>query len=539
MTTNMSSTSKLVTNSTWEPLRLTHTKPSFNNHELALAARQDLWHKFIIFDAADYEKEIILDAIMTICQPEVLLPIMYRVDRAKKGTFLAKCSIAAIETLVRQGFQIQLSEGHIIKMDIVLGFINMNELQINPHRIIADVIVSRWDPLKKYLNLEDFENIKELSPIYCPLSSPGVFVFVLRCCKMRIGNPRDNKLPIKELNLRNNKLQGVMLYEKLINYNLVKLDLRFNNIENLDYLRYFTEFKITELWLDGNPICTQFTTAEDYIQAVKHIFPQLQKLDGAIVDQEQKCIPITHSYYLGDGKHLSLIKQFVKHYFTLFDQKDRNVLHGLYESDAFFSATVGDIANPRHRQLTKLININRNLLKVVDYSRCYKYLIHGSNDIIECLRRIPPTFHDYKNYNVDLIYQGNNHLVISIQGSFFYREFPISLLFNRTFIIIEKEGNEYQIVNDQYHIQSGFAMMLESNNAKLGLNQIPEFIPTIMSEGEKNDLLKFLSNVSTMNSRFCRIYLEKANWDLRAAIANFIKAYTVNDISPKAFEIID
>ncbi|XP_034943279.1 nuclear RNA export factor 2-like isoform X2 [Chelonus insularis] len=461
-------------NISWEPLRLTHTKPSFNNHELALAARQDLWHKFIIFDVGDYSMETVLDATLASCQPEVLMPMMYHVDRLNKASFLAKCTIAAIDTLVKQGLEIKLPDDHVLKMDIVLGFINMQSLPINQHRVISQVLISRWDSMKKSLNLENFHHEPKLKSIYCPLSSPGVFVFVLKCCKPR---------------------------------------------------------------MDGNPLCADYSKPEDYIRAVKNVFPHLQKLDGVVIDVAQKCTPMIQQYFLDDGSRLSLIKQFIKHYFTLYDQNDREVLDGLYESDSFFSFTFGDIANPRHRQLTKVLNLNRNLIKVVDYSRCYKYLFQGSYEIIECLRTLPPTFHDYKSFSIDIIHQGHRYVAFSVQGSFFYREFPVSLLFNRTFIVVEVEDNEYRIINDQYHIQSGNSTMIE-NDCLAKLNVVPTFTPVYLGNQEKIQMIGALSNITTMNKTFCREYLENIGWDLRAAFKKFIKAYTVNNIPPHAFKSI-
>ncbi|CAD6207926.1 GSCOCG00003184001-RA-CDS [Cotesia congregata] len=522
-------------NANCEPLRLTHLKPSFNNHELALAARQDLWHKFIIFDVGDYSKEIILDSVLLTCQPEVILALKYQVDSTKKATFLAKCTIATIDTLVKQGLMIRLPDDNILKLDIVLGFVNNHELPLNLHRIIVDVLNIRWDGSKKILNLENFHHDKQFGSLYCPLSSSSVLIFVFKCCKMRMGNLRDNKLQIRELNLRNNGLLGILLYEKLFGFTLTKLDLSHNKIENIDYLRYFSEFKITELWLDGNPFCKQFKKPEDYIQAVKYVFPHIQRLDGVIIGVKQQLMPPYHPYFLNDESRITLVRQFIQHYFTLFDQKDRTDLNGIYESDAFFSATFGDIANPRHRQLTKIININRNLLKVVDYSRCYKYLLSGAGEIIDSLRRLPPTYHNYKNFTVDILHQGDNHLAVNIQGPFYYREFPISLYFSRTFIIVEKDDREFRIVNDQYHIQSGNATMMENNQNNTGLNVIPNFNPTYLGEGEKNDLVKFLSNVSTMNMEYCREFLQQSDWNLRDAISKFMKSYTVNDIPRKAF----
>uniref|UniRef100_A0A6V7JPF5 NTF2 domain-containing protein n=1 Tax=Bracon brevicornis TaxID=1563983 RepID=A0A6V7JPF5_9HYME len=531
-------------NAKWDPMRLSHIKPSFTSQEQVLAARQDLWHKFIVYEAAHNDSEMVMDAVISACRPEPMLPVSYKIEDGRHGTFIAKCSIGVIESLVRQGLQICLPNKRILKLDIILGFISMNDLQVNPHKLITDVLMTRWDPLKKILNLENFKDDPGLGEMYCPLSIPSVFLFVLRCAKMRISGVQNSKfentrLPVRELNLRNNKLSGMMLHEKSMNYSLTKLDLSYNKIDNVEFLRYFSEFKITELWLDGNPLCSQYISAEQYIQAVQQIFTYVQKLDGVIIDIEQKhAMPVTQPCYLIDNSRLGLVRQFVKHYFTLFDQKDRDVLNGLYDMNACFSTTIGHIANPRHRQLTKIMPINRNLMKLVDYSRGHKYLLQGPHQILTTLRRLPPTYHDLKTFSIDLLHQGDNHLVIAIQGDFFYRESPISLKFSRTFILVEKDDNEYRIVNDQYHIQSGNSSMMDTNEAKLSLNNIAPFEPTCLSDNEKGDLEKFLCNVSSMNLRYSRKFLEKHNWDLRAAIVDFKKAYTVNDVPPEAFKYV-
>ncbi|XP_044017878.1 nuclear RNA export factor 1-like [Aphidius gifuensis] len=520
--------------STWEPLRLTHLKPSLNSNELILASRQDVYHKFIIYQANDCDPYDLLNSIITTCSPEVMLPMNFDIDISGKGTFITKCSVAAIESFVRQGLLISITTtNQIFKIDIVLGFMSINDLQYNQHQIINNIFGYRWDHSKKILNLQNFHNDEKLKNLYCPLSIIPIFIYIIKCFKSR---QRDNKLPIRELNLKNNKFTNFIIHEKLFNYTLTKLDLSHNNIVNIELLRYFSEFKITELWLDGNPLCLLYKNSTDYIENVKKIFPFLQKLDGVIIDVERKnIIPLTQQFYLSDNTKINLIKQFVQHYFTMFDQKDRIILNGIYDKDAMFSITIGHISNPKHRQLIKIMSINRNLLKVVDYSRFHKYLLRGPDSIVNTLRKLPSTHHDFKSYSIDILHQTNKQIAMVIQGSFYFREFAIPLSFNRTFIITERIDNEYCIVNDQYHIYNFDSTTINHVDNKQILSCIPKFVPTLLGESEKDDLIKYLSNVTTMNENYSCKLLNKYQWDLRGAISAFIKSYSSNDIPTEAF----
>lgn len=524
----------------WEPLRLTHLKPSFNNHELALAARQDLWHKFIIFDAGKYDKDEVLITVINACQPEVLLPVMYQVKKDGNGTFLTKCSTEAIENLVKQNLCIVTPSDKVLNIDIILGFLSMEDLQLNPTKTVAHALYYKYESARKILNLDNFQNEKSLGSIYCPVAAPRVLLYVLRCAKMGImGNAREMKLPIRELILRNNGINAFIPFEKFFNYHLTKLDLRFNQISDVDYLRYFSEFKITELWLDGNPLCTKYATPEEYIRSIKNIFPHLQKLDGIVIGVEKKLVPTVQNNYVGDGSKLGLVKQFVRHFFTLYDQEDRIVMNGLYDTDALYSMTIGNAPTYTQKSLNRVFGSNRNLLKFVDYAKCQEYLLRGPEKIISALRKQPSTTHNLRSLQIDLLHQGERHLVIAVQGVFYYKSLIFQLmLFNRTFVIIAKEDNEYSIVNDQCHLDVAPASFTTGENRDLRFEpkDAPRFKPTLLSGAEKDQLVGFLCELSTMNREFCKKYLEAARWDIRVAINSFMKAYMVNDIPRNAFQ---
>ncbi|XP_011171979.1 nuclear RNA export factor 2 [Solenopsis invicta] len=537
--TNPPTTSQTGAIPPWEPHRITYLKPSFDVTEMALACRRDLWHKFIIFDGGLYMRNEVLRAFITACEPALLVPIMYTIEDKNKSTFLAKCGGNAIENLVKQGMCITLPGGQELRMDIVLGYLGAQELRVNTNKIIAEALHARYEPMKKVFNLDDFENEKALGSIFCPISIPKIFDMVLRCSKLGIiSNNRESqqtRLPVRELSLRYNKLRAIILFDKFFSYHLTKLDLRHNQILDVEYLRYFCEFKISELWLDGNPLCTRYTTSQEYVQAVKNVFPHLQKLDGVVIGMEQKFVPNIQSNYLSNGTKIPLIRQFVKHFFTLYDQEDRIVMHGLYDKNAFYSMTFGGTSNHVHKEIIKTFSTNRNLLKFADYAKCHEFLFWGSEKIITALQRQPPTTHDFKTFHVDLLHEDDNHLVISVQGLFSFRLVICPpMLFNRTFIIIRKEDNEYCIVNDQYYIDSTFTNA--GNEVKFEPRPVPKFTPTVLSVSEKEQLIRFLHELTTMNVRHCYKYLAEANWDIKSAITMFMKHYSVNDVPPQAFE---
>ncbi|TGZ37073.1 nuclear RNA export factor 1 [Temnothorax longispinosus] len=521
----------------WEPHRITHIKPSFDSHEMTLACRKDLWHKFIVFDGALYRRTDVLRAVITTCEPALLVPIMYAVEDKNKSTFLAKCASNAIENLVKQGLCITLPGGQELHMDIVLGYLGAQELQVNTNKIIAAALHTRYEPVKKIFNLDDFENEKALGSIFCPISIPKIFDLVLRCSKTGISNrdPQQLRLPVRELSLRYNRLTAIILFDKFFNYHLTKLDLRHNQILDVEYLRYFCEFKISELWLDGNPLCTKYTNSQDYIQAVKNVFPHLQTLDGVVIGMEKKFVPSIQSNYLNNGTKIPLIKQFIKHFFTLYDQEDRIVMNGLYDKNAFYSMTLGSITNHLHKEIVKTFSTNRNLLKFVDYAKYHEFLFWGPEKIITALQRQPPTMHNFKTFHIDLLYEEENYIIISVQGLFSYRlSICPPMLFNRTFIIIRKEDNEYCIVNDQYYIDGTPANVI--NEVKFDPRPVPKFTPTVLSVTEREQLIRFLRELTTMNIGYCYKYLQDAEWDIRSAITTFTKNYTVNDVPPEAFQ---
>lgn len=514
-----------------EPLRITFQNLDFASKHLHVARKED-YHKFIVYDAARYKKSAILDAMITACEPDVILPYMYEADKEGKISFVTRCSVNAMKKLVSLGLRLQLNPEVEIVFDIVLGFLTTAEVKYSPQYIISNVLFSRLSSSSKILDLDNFQKDEKLNSLYCPLQIPRVFEHILHMLRSRLKEQREARLAITKLSLRSNKLHHPLFNDKYLLPSLQVLDLRDNDLTDIAQLRHFADIKISEIWLDGNPLCNQYSTAEDYVKAVKTTFPHIALLDGVTVYSNKKIIPIIQPCYLANGSRTDLIKQFTEHFFTLYDQNDRIVLTGLYDDQALFSMTVGMLTSHVHKRQTQDWALNRNLLKFVDYSKCHEYLLRGSEKIISHLQQQPRTCHDLKHMNVDLLHFEDHHFVISVQGYFGFKDsIALPMYFSRTFVVVAKGESEYCIANDQYYIVSA------GPNAKnLKFPKTLEFTPVgSLSSSEKQQLIVFVQSLSNMNEKYCKKFLDDAGWDIRLAIGNFMKAYTVNNILPEAY----
>ncbi|XP_011501358.1 PREDICTED: nuclear RNA export factor 1-like isoform X1 [Ceratosolen solmsi marchali] len=533
-----------IVNQFIRPIRLTYKNPCFTQIEAEASNQINVWHKFILFNIDKEDKNIVLDNLIETCAPIFFIPVMFKMESENKATFLTICRSNTIQKLVNQKLQIKISTGKLIYYDIVLSFIACKDIELNPQQIITNVIrlcFGREPISKKSLNLENFTHNKLLGSIYCPIHISSVFDAILRFSRSVVtpNYIRDVKLPVRDLILRNNNMESIAFTEKVFGFHFSKLDVRNNKLADINLLRPFSEYKITELWLDGNPFCSKYESSKDYINAVKSLFPHLQVLDGHIIGVEQRIIPIHNKHFINDKIKLNLIKQFVEHFFTCYDQNDRIVLNGLYDTGALFSMTVGPISDNSHKQIIKYFATNRNLLKFVDYAKCAEFLLFGPEKIISALRREPPTLHKLKYLDIDLLYSTNNSFAVSVQGPFLYRKTNVSpLWFQRTLIVVAKEDNEFCIINDQYHLDN-----CPTNLNNVDLNElktitdksVPLFNPTSFSMAEKYQLLRLLQELTTMNTEFCNKFLREANWDIRQAIKTFMQTYVNNKLPSEAF----
>lgn len=60
--------------------------------------------------------------------------------------------------------------------------------------------------------------------------------------------------------------------------NLKEVDLSNNKIEDVKQMEPMPKGTITSLWLEGNPMCLSYPNPTTYVEAIKEVIPNLQKL---------------------------------------------------------------------------------------------------------------------------------------------------------------------------------------------------------------------------------------------------------------------
>lgn len=378
--------------------------------------------------------------------------------------------------------------------------------------------------------------ISELSElIFCILSQPKILYFVLHLAK---------PLQIQTLKLSNNEIRSLGPLEVIWSCKtLTSLDLRNNFITSMTALVPLKNMKITELWLDGNPVCNDYDEI-NYIQAVKEICPKIEKLDGMMVGT--KGFLAYRRNYVVNQDCQQFIDQFLSHFFTLYDSGNRNNLIGLYQKNSVFSLTSSLVLDQATSQTVRLENYKkfaRNLIKMIDFSKSCKELMHGDKDIITRFCKLPPTEHDPYTFTVDVVHFTPPCIVLVVTGAF--REPAQNLIevegvygFSRTFVLQGIENGEYVIKNEMLHVTNATTSLANrafkvvrvagSANLKGGL--------VIKDINERIDVVLSFSKITTLNKFWARKYLEEAQWDFKKALEIFVDLYKSEKISLSAFK---
>ncbi|XP_015175243.1 PREDICTED: nuclear RNA export factor 1-like [Polistes dominula] len=491
----------------------------------------NIWHEFKVIKGALYDKEDVLKGILNSVEPAHLLPVKYQV-RGEDSYFIANNCGPAIESLCRSSLIIKIPDGNHLILTIVLGFALVTDLTINIQPLLLNTLTKRYDFNKKLLDLEAFHKDADLyKTIYCPLSHQTNLEHILTVAKSKFTT-------IKYLNLKRNEL-SILDGLKLLDLNSLKyLDLRYNNLLNMKDLNILQDVMIRKLWLDGNPLCENYSSAKQYISSAMIYCPHIIELDGASVCNST--CPITHNEYFKNNTRRELVYKFVRHFFNLFDQEDRNILKGLYGKQALYSLSFNIPFSVAHKKNLVQYTKSRNILKVTNSNKRRKFLYYGENNILNTINELPKTYHYQNSFQYDLMYEDNERLMISVTGLFMNKNDNNQILsFNRTFVLWIGPDNEYNIINDQICIndapenQTLINTIIELNDTDSTDNK--DFIPECFSPKEKCEIITEFEQISKLKKEWCEQYLLKEHWNLRQSIQNFMIDFKNNALPLDAF----
>lgn len=493
--------------------------------ERTLMGRSDVWHKIKIVKGTHYDKETILKSILNAIEPAEIIPVSYQVS-GEDTFFLARNCAHALDKLCKTNLIIKNPEGIPMILVITLGCASIHDIKISLQPLLLTALTKRYDASKKTLNLEEFHKDPDMSKtFYCPLFQQRTFCHVLKLIKTSVG-------PVEYMSLQKNELFNITPLENGSLTSLRYLDLRQNNLLSTEVLASLRKLHILKLWLDGNPLCENYSNPRQYIESVTKHCPLLVQLDGAFI--RTSGLPLTYINYFTSQTREELANKFISHFFNLYDQNDRTVLRGLYHKNAFYSMSFGISTQTAHKRNLVQFTANRNLLKNADLNKKRQHLYYGQDNILGGLKRLPRSYHDRTSFMCDVMYDDENYLVISISGLFKTLNNASQVLsFNRTFVILAGADNEYNILNDQYHVDSTVEEIAPSSIETRDIYE--DFTPSCFSITEKKELLSKLVELTTLNNEWCQTYLEEAKWNIRKAISNFMKDYKDSAIPATAF----
>ncbi|XP_050596816.1 nuclear RNA export factor 1-like [Bombus affinis] len=494
--------------------------------ERTLMGRSDVWHKVKILKGTQYSRESVLKAILSAIEPAELIPVKYQAS-GEDTFFLARNCAHALDKLCKTNLIIKNPDGDPLILIVTLGFASIQDLKFNIQPLILTALTKMYNSNRKTLDLSEFHKDSEMSnTIYCPLSQQRTFCHVLKLTKTSIAK-------VEHLNLQKNELFNLIPIETSGLTSIKYLDLRYNNLISMEALTPLKNLCILKLWLDGNPLCENYSSSKQYIDSAMKYCPNLFQLDGVYI--RTSGLPFTYTNYFRNESREGLVTKFVNHFFALYDQRDRTVLRGLYCKNAFYSMSLAIPAAVAHKRNLVQFTASRNLLKNVDSNKKrQQHLYYGQDNILVSLKRLPRSYHDRNSFVLDIMYDDGKCLAISVCGLLRIISTTSQILwFNRTFIIQAGPDHEYNIINDQYLLDSTI-QEIPPNNIEGRFHD--DIVPSCFSVSEKKELVAKFVDATRLNTDWCQTYLEEAKWDIRKAISNFMKDYKSSAVPNEAFQ---
>ncbi|XP_050508181.1 nuclear RNA export factor 2-like isoform X3 [Diabrotica virgifera virgifera] len=356
------------------------------------------WHQFMVRNVDHAKREQVLTAILDHVFPFDLIPVSYWVED-DFVFFLGRNCGSAIEKLCNGNLVVPNPKSTTpFRLSIMLRFATTSEYKIDVQRNLRFVLTKRSSLYSRTLDLTKFHEDEDLIE-FTPLFQPKILYFVLRIAKQL-------SVPMESYILRKNRIKVLDPLKILSSSpNSVKsIDLSNNLIDDIDSLQHLTELNLTDLFLDGNPLCSKYGPEEYFAKISKHL-KYLTHLDGLPLRKDG--FPVSRRHYMCDLGAADLINQFIEYYFYLYDLPNRDILKMAYQKDAMFSLTASYIADQISSSRTKMpkyLSLSRNMQKMSNFSQCHNNLIRGNQQIVNILKNLPLTEHYRPSFAVELIH---------------------------------------------------------------------------------------------------------------------------------------
>ncbi|KAI8489290.1 poly(A)+ mRNA export from nucleus [Branchiostoma belcheri] len=408
---------------------------------------------------------------------------------------------------------------------------------------------------------------------------------------------KENVPVIEHLDMSNNRLfhlgdlADLVSVRKGVKY----LNLSHNELKSEFELDKIKDWKLDELWLDGNPVCNHFKEQSAYIRKrglptprqdgwkkspksesgeskAWHVPRSLDHSTHSLSWAGPGCLPMTGLGPPADGHELpppiafdlesntalpetkgsnfdnndmcrKIIMDFLEKYFIVYDSEDRQGLLEAYHDQAYFSLCVSSPLNAPHYQRKSLQDFSRdsrNLLFVRDLSQRVKYLKHSRLNVVAFLNELPHTQHDPNSFVIDVGVAMNSLMCFTVSGLF--REVvsksggnPPIRSFSRVFTAVPA-AQGLCIVNDMMTISAASPTQEKAAFASPAPTPSPSPVPGPSGLSEpQQQMVKMFAEQSGMNEEWSQSCLEQNGWEYNKSAQVFTELKAQNKIPPEAF----
>lgn len=231
-----------------------------------------MWHQVIVHHNGKYSPSEIIDSIFDLISPNDFYPCYYKVESEQDSFFVRDC-FDQLEKLYVKHLKLKMLDGWEILVTLKMNVANFKQGQLNPIEIIQKEINKRYNTLNKSLDLSKFAESDVFKNIICRLSNPRTITQVLSQASRRFMNN------VESLRLEYNGIKSTRGMHPLIwMKGLKQIYLSNNKIENVKDMESMPKDSVTELWIEGNPLCLKYALPDNYIIDVKELFPNIEQL---------------------------------------------------------------------------------------------------------------------------------------------------------------------------------------------------------------------------------------------------------------------
>lgn len=249
------------------------TDKEFNEKNFRKYKTSQRWHQVIIHHEGNFSQSELLDAMFEIVAMNDFYPCYYQSDTTCDMFFVREC-YEPLEMLYMKRLQLKFPpRPEIVNITLKMNVADFMSGQVQPSTEIQDQINRRFNLGCKVLDLSKLGFSQGFEDFICRMSNPRTFsIIVSQASRRFLSN-------VETLKLNDNGIRSARGTHSLVWMKALKeIDLSNNNIPDISAMESIPKGAFTDVWLQGNPLCTKYEKARDYFDAVKSVIPSLQTL---------------------------------------------------------------------------------------------------------------------------------------------------------------------------------------------------------------------------------------------------------------------